>query len=112
MISLAKIHIAFLIMTSLVLSDCSRRSEDKAAKVWSTIELKSLQGKTRDEVRDLLGPPNGIFTIDAKGRWHYSNIFLSTEGAGKPKRVWVFIYFSQYGEPRVSSVDINDSKEQ
>ena len=112
MISSAKTPIALLIICSLVLAGCSRKQEEKATKVWSSVELKSLQGKTRDEVREVLGPPNGIYTIDSKGRWRYSNIFLSAEGVGKPKKVWVFIYFSQYGEPRVSSVDINESKDQ
>lgn len=111
MVSFAKPHIAFLIISAFVLSGCTHKTDDKAAKVWTTIELKSLQGKTRDEVRELLGPPDGIYTLDSKGRWHYSRILLSSEGVGKPKPVWLFIYFTQLGEQRVSSVDINDSKE-
>ena len=106
MFQLAKTTIVTLAVVFFVLSGCSHRTKDNAQKVWTTVELKSLQGKTRDEVHDLLGTPNGMYTIDSKGRWHYSNILLSSEGAGKPRKVWVFLYFSQLGEQRVSAVDI------
>ncbi len=105
-----KTAIAAIVIVALAFASCSDRNKTSSDKVWTTIELKSLQGKTRDEIRDLLGAPNGIYTIDSKGRWHYSNILLSSEGAGKPKKVWVLLYFSQLGEQRVSAVDILESQ--
>jgi len=79
--------------------------------IWSELELRSLEGKTRDEIRDVLGPPDGFYTIDSKGRWHYANILVSSEGAGEPRHVWLFIYFSRQGEQLATIVDIRDRGE-
>ena len=88
------------------------RPVDTHKKVWSELELRTLQGKNRDEIRDILGPPNGFYTTDAKGRWHYSDILVSTEGAGSPRHVWLLIYFSRQGEQRATIVDILDRNEE
>jgi outer membrane protein assembly factor BamE (lipoprotein component of BamABCDE complex) len=80
------------------------RVEDK---VWSEAELKGLQGKTREEVQDLLGKPKGLYTYDSKGRWHYPRVLLQQEGTREPAPASVTVYFSQFGEHRVTIVDIS-----
>jgi outer membrane protein assembly factor BamE (lipoprotein component of BamABCDE complex) len=85
------------------------RAEDR---VWSEADLKRLQGKTRDEVQGLLGQPTGLHTYDSKGRWHYSRVLLEPEGAGESAPVSVTVYFSQFGEQRVTIVDIGSTATQ
>jgi hypothetical protein len=80
------------------------RVEDR---VWSEAELKALQGKSRVEVQDLLGEPKGLYTYDSKGRWHYPRILLQSEGSREPAIASVTVYFSQFGEHRVTIVDIS-----
>lgn len=79
------------------------RVEDR---VWSEAELKGLQGKSREEVQDLLGQPKGLYTYDSKGRWHYPRVLLQSEGTRESAPVSVTVYFSQFGEHRVTIVDI------
>ncbi|MBP1691998.1 MAG: hypothetical protein H6Q32_1350 [Bacteroidetes bacterium] len=75
-------------------------------KVWTVAELKSLQGKTRDEVREILGPPTGLYTIDAKGRWHYPHMNVTDQESGEPWVATVKVYFSQLGEQRATIIEI------
>ena len=79
------------------------RVEDR---VWSEGELKGLQGKTRDEVQEILGQPKGLYTYDSKGRWHYPRVLLEPAGTGEPTPASVTVYFSQFGEHRVTIVEI------
>ena len=67
-----------------------------------------LEGKTREEIRGMLGTPNGFYTRNAEGRWHYSDLFLDTGGNGPGRHVWVIIYFSQFGDKRATLVEIHD----
>jgi hypothetical protein len=98
--------LALLVLLALC-SGCKgspgHRAEDR---VWSEAELKGLQGKTREEVQDLLGQPKGLYTYDSKGRWHYPRVLLGPEGTGEPALVSVTVYFSQFGEHRVTIIDI------
>jgi hypothetical protein len=75
-------------------------------RVWSEAELKGLQGKTREEVQELLGKPKGLYTYDSKGRWHYPRVLVQPEGTREPAPASVTVYFSQFGEHRVTIVDI------
>ena len=93
----------FLLCT--VPAGCSK-VEKKPDRVWTMSELQNLRGKTKDEVREALGPPGGLMTYDSKGRWHYPNMLLSSEGAGEPKRVSLLVYFSEVGEQRVTMVNL------
>jgi hypothetical protein len=98
--------LALLVLLALC-SGCKgspgHRAEDR---VWSEAELTGLQGKTREEVQDLLGQPKGLYTHDSKGRWHYPRVLLESEGTREPAPVSVTVYFSQFGEHRVTIVDI------
>jgi outer membrane protein assembly factor BamE (lipoprotein component of BamABCDE complex) len=102
-----------LLLVVVAAPACKRpKSVQTSEKVWTELEIRTLQGKSRDEIREILGPPNGFYTTDSKGRWHYSDILLSSEGAGKPRHVWVLIYFSRQGEQRATIVDILDRNQE
>jgi outer membrane protein assembly factor BamE (lipoprotein component of BamABCDE complex) len=95
--------LALLALSAGCKSSPGHRVEDR---VWTEGELKGLQGKTRDEVQDLLGEPKGLYTYDSKGRWHYPRVLLQGEGERESAPVSVTVYFSQFGEHRVTIVDI------
>jgi len=95
---------------SFLAGGCTSAKHSKGQK-WSETELQSLQGKTRDEVQEVLGKPDGFYTRSAEGRWHYSDVLLDQAGAGPPRKVWVVVYFSQYGDQRVTLVEIHDHKD-
>ena len=99
-----------LIALALLVGGCHSAKQAKGQK-WTESELMMLQGKTRDEVKEVLGKPDGFYTRSQEGRWHYSNILLDQEGAGSPKKVWVVIYFSQAGDQRATIVEIHDHKD-
>ena len=99
--------ILVLISLSLLAGGC-KPSKQAHGQKWTETELKSLQGKTRDEVQEILGKPNGFYTRNAEGRWHYSDLLLDQEGSGSPKKVWLVIYFSQFGDQRATHVEIHD----
>jgi len=103
---------ALVVLLLVLLSSCRKSWEVESQKVWTIGELKGLQGKSRDEIREILGKPNGLFTYDEKGRWHYPNILVSSEGAAEPKRMTVIIYFSQLGEHRSTIIDVLERFEQ
>jgi len=98
---------AMLCAVTLVAS-CQRKPEPVETHVWTARELLALRGQTRDEVRSKLGSPNGFFTRNAEGRWHYSNLLVDEEGAGPPKKMWMVIYFSQFGEQRATLVELHE----
>lgn len=100
----------FLLVVSLLgfAASCSRHRAAPVRVVWTERDLMLMKGKTRDEVRETLGTPNGFYTRNAEGRWHYSNLLLDSEGAGPPRLVWVVIYFSQFGEQRATIVEIHE----
>ncbi len=96
-----------LLLVLVALAGCSESSwRPSSERVWAEAELKGLQGKTRDEVREILGSPTGLYTIDAKGRWHYAHMKLEGDRREKSEEVSVMIYFSQFGEHRVTIIDI------
>lgn len=95
--------LALLALSAGCKNSPGHRVEDRT---WSEAELTGLQGKTREEVQDLLGQPKGLYTYDSKGRWHYPRVLLHPEGAGESTPVSVTVYFSQFGEHRVTIVDI------
>lgn len=105
-----KILSVFLIAFLFLSGGCG--SPKQANGRVSTRELKSLHGKTRDEVREVLGKPNGFYTRSAEGRWHYSDLLMDQAGAGEPRRVYVIVYFSQFGEHRATLVEIHDHKDE
>jgi hypothetical protein len=98
----------------LGLAGCHVRSSSHPTpvKVWTERELQALVGKTREEVRAVLGTPNGFYTRSAEGRWHYSSIFVDAEGTGPARKVWVVIYFSKFGEQPATLVEIHDHVDQ
>ncbi len=92
-----------------MLSSCRRSTEpNPREKIWTMNELKGLQGKSRDEIREMLGFPNGLYTYDSKGRWHYSGVLVSVEGEVKPKPMTVMVYFSQFGENRSTIIEVTE----
>ena len=107
---LMKYIILLFIALSVLFAGCSSPKRPKGQK-WTETEIKSLQGKTRAEVQELLGKPNGFYTRSSEGRWHYSDVLLDQAGAGNPRRVWIVIYFSQYGEQRATRVEIHEHTE-
>ncbi len=97
-----------LLCITTIVAACQRQPSSPEAHVWTQRELLALQGLTRDEIRAKLGSPNGFFTRNAEGRWHYSNLLVDDEGAGPPKKMWMVIYFSKFGEQRATLVELHD----
>lgn len=91
---------------------CTSPQHDQAPRVWTESELKGLQGKTRDDVREVLGEPKGLYTYDSKDRWHYSKIFIVGDQPGTTEQVSLLIYFSKFGEHRVTIIEIRHSLEE
>jgi outer membrane protein assembly factor BamE (lipoprotein component of BamABCDE complex) len=104
-----------LLLTLVVLASvcgCSSQGDDRAEKVWTTAELQGLRGKTRDDVREILGEPKGLYTYDSKDRWHYSKIFIDGDQPGTREQVSVLVYFSKFGEHRVTIVELRHRAEE
>ena len=104
-----------LLLTTIlvaVLAGCTSRQGDHPERMWTEPELKSLQGKTRDEVRDLLGDPNGLYTFDSKDRWHFAHVLLQNDRPGSSERVSVLVYFSKFGEHRATIIEIRHRSEE
>lgn len=99
---------AALFCLALLIGSCQRQSPPAEQHVWTERDLLALKGLTRDEIRAKLGAPNGFFTRNAEGRWHYSNLLVDDEGAGPPKKMWMVIYFSQFGEQRATLVELHE----
>ena len=100
------LFLTLLVLFALLAGCKSSPGHRVEGRVWSEGELKGLQGKTREEVQDVLGQPKGLYTYDSKGRWHYPRVLLQGEGTRESASVSVTVYFSQFGEHRVSIVDI------
>lgn len=101
------------LLLSLVSGACDRNPPGHKldSRVWTESELKSLQGKTRDDIRNALGKPTGLLTYDSKNRWHYPSILVKFPEVPEPKRMSVIVYFSQFGEHRSTIIDITDRLE-
>jgi hypothetical protein len=88
---------------------CKKTWEGKESqKEWTRSELKALQGKTRDEVKELLGDPSGMYTFDSKGRWHFPHVLVREEGEPQPQRMSVLVYFSAFGDHRATIIEVLD----
>lgn len=99
--------VAVILLSLLVtFPDCHHKTDPRRDKVYSEIELQNLRGKTRDEVAEIMGRPNGAYTREPQGRWHYSHVRVQSEGAGKPREIWMLIYFSQVGDQRSTVIDM------
>lgn len=86
---------------------CSEKNWRPASEAVHTVaELKALRGRTRDEVREFLGEPRGLYTLDAKGRWHYPHMRIEDTETREQYEATVLIYFSQLGEQRVTIIEI------
>jgi outer membrane protein assembly factor BamE (lipoprotein component of BamABCDE complex) len=96
----------------IAVAGCTKVRDDFTGRVWTEPELKALQGKTRDEVREALGEPRGLYTYDSKDRWHYSKILIAGGQAGAVEEVALLIYFSKFGEHRVTIVEIRRRAEE
>lgn len=96
-----------VLLVALAVAGCGegewRPSSDR---LWTEAELQGLRGKTRDEVREVLGDPTGLYTIDAKGRWHYPHMKIEETETRKRYEATVKIYFSQLGEQRATIIEI------
>jgi len=92
---------------------CKKSWDSKESnREWSRAELRGLQGKTRDEVKELLGEPGGMYTFDSKNRWHFPHVLVKEEGEPQARRMSVLVYFSQFGDHRVPIVEVLDKGEQ
>ncbi len=101
-----------LVALAMVSAGCTEKTWRPASdKVYTEAELNGLRGRTRDEVRDLLGEPRGLYTIDAKGRWHYPHMKIEDPETRQQFEATVLIYFSQLGEHRVTIIDITKRTE-
>jgi outer membrane protein assembly factor BamE (lipoprotein component of BamABCDE complex) len=105
-----RLPLIFIVLFSA--AGCTSQKQDAPDRVWSEAELKALQGKTRDEVREALGSPKGLYTYDSKDRWHYSHVLLAGPQPGTSEDVAVLIYFSKFGEHRVTVVEITRHPEE
>ncbi len=102
----------FLLLCTAMLTGCKEKSWRPASdKVFTEAELQGLRGRTRDEVREYLGEPRGLYTIDAKGRWHYPHMRIEDPETRSQFEATVLIYFSQLGEHRVTIIEITKRTE-
>jgi hypothetical protein len=97
-----------ILLLAVLFTACRSHTPETPKKTWTYRDIMAFQGKTMDEVKAELGTPNGFYTRSAEGRWHYSDVLMDTEGAGPPKRVWIVIYFSQFGDRKATIVEIHD----
>ena len=105
-------QLPLILVVLVIVAGCTPQRDDQAARVWTEPELKGLQGKSRDEIRELLGEPKGLYTYDSKDRWHYSKIFIAGDRPGTTEQVALLIYFSKLGEHRATIVEIRRSAEE
>jgi hypothetical protein len=101
-------RMAILLAACLILVPaCSETNWRPASDaVWTESELKNLEGKTREEIKEVLGAPTGLYTIDAKGRWHYPHMNVIDRETGETVTATVKIYFSQLGDQRATIIEI------
>jgi hypothetical protein len=105
-------RLLLILVVLFIAAGCTSQHTDTPERVWLEAELKALQGKTRDEVREALGPPKGLYTYDSKDRWHYSHILLAGEQPGSSENVAVLVYFSKFGEHRATIIEIRRHTEE
>ena len=103
---------ALTVFLPLLFYSCTQEPAPVERRVWTEREILALRGMTRDEIRSKLGTPNGFYTRNAEGRWHYSNVLVDAEGTGPPKKMWIVIYFSKLGEQRATLVELHEHAEQ
>jgi hypothetical protein len=102
-----RIRTAVVSILLLCLAACTQGPEGKS-RIWTASEIQTLRGKSREDIRQLLGRPTGFYTIEAKGRWHYPDMLVATEPGKTPEKKSVIIYFSEIGDHRCTIVDIVD----
>jgi hypothetical protein len=101
-----------VLFLAMVYTGCSEKNWRPASdRVYTEAEINALKGHTRDEVREFLGEPRGLYTIDAKGRWHYPHMKIEDPETRTRFEATVLIYFSQLGEHRVTIIDITKRTE-
>jgi hypothetical protein len=105
-------RLPIILVILFVVAGCTSQKQDVPERVWMEAELKALQGKTRDEVREALGPPKGLYTYDSKDRWHYSHVLLAGGQPGVTEDVAVLVYFSKFGEHRATLIEIKRHSEE
>jgi hypothetical protein len=105
-------RLPLILVVLFIAAGCTAQKHDSPERVWTEAELKALQGKTRDEIQEILGPPKGLYTYDTKDRWHYSHILLSGPDPGAAENVAVLIYFSKFGEHRATIIEIRRHTEE
>jgi hypothetical protein len=99
--------IVLCVLFGVLLAGCSEKTWRPASeRIWTEAELKGLRGKTRDDIREMLGPPTGLYTIDEKGRWHYPNMKIEDPETRTRYEATVKVYFSQLGEQRATIIEI------
>ncbi len=108
----AALMMVLVLLVCCAAGGCSERSwRPGSERAYTEAELKGLRGRSRDEVREFLGPPKGLYTIDAKGRWHYPQMKIEDPETRGQYEATVLIYFSQLGEQRVTIVEITKRTE-
>jgi outer membrane protein assembly factor BamE (lipoprotein component of BamABCDE complex) len=99
--------IILLLLCGMLLGACTEKTWRPAnERIWTEAELKGLRGKTRDDIREFLGSPTGLYTTDAKGRWHYPHMKVEDPETQTRYEATVKIYFSQLGEQRATIIEI------
>ena len=99
---------SMLLLSVLAVSCVDPIPKGGTDRSWTIRELEALKGKTRDEVRAAMGKATGLYTIDAKGRWHYPSVMIQYEGEQEPKKMIVMVYFSKLGEQRCTIVEVKE----
>lgn len=103
----ARTVIVLALACAVLLGACTEKSWRPAnERVYTEAELKGLRGKSRDEIREFLGAPTGLYTTDAKGRWHYPHMKIEDPETRTRFEATVKIYFSQLGEQRATIIEI------
>jgi hypothetical protein len=101
-----------LLLIGMLLGACTEKTWRPAnERVWTEAELNGLRGKSRDDIREFLGAPTGLYTIDAKGRWHYPHMKVEDPETRTQYEATVKIYFSQLGEQRATIIEITKQTE-
>jgi hypothetical protein len=105
-------RLPLILVVLFIAAGCTAQKRDTSDRVWTEAELNALQGKTREEIQEILGPPKGLYTYDSKDRWHYSSISLSDQDPGAIEIVSVLVYFSKLGEHRATIIEIRRHTEE
>lgn len=99
--------IVLVLLGAVLLGACTEKSWRPAnERIYTEAELKGLRGKSRDDIREFLGAPTGLYTNDAKGRWHYPHMKIEDPETRTRYEATVKVYFSQLGEQRATIIEI------